>query len=121
MTGAVRFNPNTGIAGVTTPQPEEMSMPLRDRGLSPALTTEKSHPGFEIYAGRNMDSIIDAALRPQCANPDLMRPDVFRRTLQKGLEKLKTATGNKELEDLVDGIVQNDDLLRTYETLVISG
>lgn len=121
MARPIGFNPDAGITGIQTPETEDISIPFRNTGVSPALAAENVNPGADTYAGRNLDSIIDAALRPQCSNPDLMRPEVFNRTLKSGLEKLKTGTRNRDIETLCNGISQNSDLLRTYENLVIPG
>ena len=118
---SIGFNPDIGIAGVQTSETQETSLPPKSQGMSPALSTEKSVPGFEIYAGRNLDALIDAALRPSLSNPDLMRPDIFNRTLKQGLKKLSAHTRDKTLKQLSDRIHENTDLLQTYENLVIAG
>ena len=117
---SVGFNPGTGITGILTPQTEDICMP-RQSGLSPALSSSRTAPGLETYDGRNLDSIIDAALQPQCSDPDLMTPSVFNKTLQSGLQKLETGTKNADLARLNTDIIENSNMLKTYENLVISG
>ena len=115
------FNPGVGINAVNTPQHEDISISRHKGGMSPALSISGNEQGLEAYNEHNLDSIVHNYLQPKSRNPDLMTPHVFEHTVQGALDKLGSHDKNSEIGALNSDISQNNDIVRMYQSLVISG
>lgn len=115
------LNPGVGITGVTTPTREDISISSHKGGMSPALSLSGNEQGLEAYNEHNLDSIVDNYLHPKSADPDLMAPHVFQRTLQGALGKLSSLDDSNPLAEMNSDISHNNEIIRMFTSLVIPG
>ena len=83
------LNPNLGLLGVLEPAIERPSLPEARPLPSSAIPERGLDKLFDLPVAAQ---IIDLALTPEVPDPDLLRPEVFRRNLSEAFEALGSAS-----------------------------
>ncbi|MDR0356174.1 MAG: type III secretion protein [Deltaproteobacteria bacterium] len=113
------LNPSLGIQGILEPLIDEARLP-EARPLVSNASAEKGLDNLFDLSGTDLQ--IDAALRPDLADDETLRPDVFKRGLREAYELLKTNrhpdVRNFVRQDLAP-LMENGELFETYLSLLI--
>jgi type III secretion protein X len=87
MSGAVNLlNPNLGLSGFIDQAGETGRLP-QPRPLATGVAPETGLA--DLFRPANFQSLVLAGLAPRIGDESLLRPDILRRNLEAGLERLK--------------------------------
>jgi type III secretion protein X len=114
------LNPNLGFSGVLEPAADRPGLP-EARPLPSSAIPES---GLSILFNLSgVAQAIDRALTPEVPDPDLLRPDVFRRNLSNAFEALGKAKRSEirrfVREDLAP-MMEEADLYELVSCLLVS-
>jgi len=115
------LDPNLGLSGLI-----ERAEPS-DRLPQPRTLTTGAAPEAglaDLFKPANFQSLIMAGLQPRLSDENLLRPDILRRNLETGLEKLKKSRRpevRRFVRDDLNPLMEDQDLLRGYLNLMMGG
>ena len=123
MTGAIKnlLDPNLGLSGLIDRADPSARLP-QPRTLVTSVAPETGLA--DLFKTANLRNTILSGLQPKLDDESLLRPDVLRRNLEAGLEKLQTnrrPEARRFVRDDLAPLLEDRELLRGYVNLMMGG
>ncbi|MDR2935050.1 MAG: type III secretion protein [Candidatus Adiutrix sp.] len=115
------LDPNLGLSGLIERADPSERLP-RPHTLATGAAPEAGLA--DLFKPANFQSLIMAGLEPRVSDENLLRPDVLKRNLETGLEKLKKSRRpevRRFVRDDLNPLMDDQDLLRGYLNLMMGG
>jgi hypothetical protein len=115
------LDPNLGLSGFIDQAGETGKLP-QPRPLSTGAAPETGLA--DMFKPANFQSLVLAGLAPRVGDESLLRPDILRRNLAAGLERLKKSKRpevRRFVRDDLGPLLEDQELLQSYVSLMMSG
>jgi hypothetical protein len=115
------MNPNVGVQGILDSATPDARLP-EARPLATGVSPETGLA--DLYRFSNFQSRILDGLQPVIADDALLRPDIFGKHLRESLRRLQKNRNpqvRRFVRDDLEPLMENEQLLRDYVNMLVSG